>query len=344
MVIVALFGLLSTFFLLVSLSTYTSAYSYIAEFTPTAYVYLPFVAKQPTPTPTATPTSPPPGWLIYVNYYRGMAELPPVTENASWSYGDWLHARYIVKNDVVQHTEDPSNPWCTPEGLAAAQASNLTSHYDVNASDEYAIDSWMQAPFHAVAVLDPQLLQVGYGSYREADGGLQMGAGLDVIRGLGSIPLFVEFPVKWPSDGASVPLTLHWGEYPSPLTSCPGYSSPSGLPIILQIGPGNLIPNVTSHSFMQGSTPLEHCVFDETSYSNPDGSQQRLGRGILNSRDAIILIPRNPLTPGASYTVSITVSGQTHTWSFTVSSTAKTVSIVNYELAPRLGSTGTFDK
>lgn len=322
-IVVFLFGLLSTF-LLVSLSTYTDAYSCIAELTPTAYAYLPFVARQPIPTPTATPTPPPPEWLIYVNSYRVMAELPPVTENASWSYGNWLHARYIVKNNVVQHTEDPSNPWYTPEGLAAAQSSNLTSHSDVNASDKYAIDSWMQAPFHAIGVLDPQLLQVGYGSYREANGGLQMGAGLDVIRGLGSIPPSVEFPVKWPSDGASVPLTLHWGEYPSPLTSCPGYSSPSGLPIILQIGSGNLVPNVTSHSFMQGSTPLEHCVFDETSYSNPDGSQQSLGRGILNSRDAIILIPRNPLTPGGSYTASITVSGQTHTWSFTVSSTAKT--------------------
>ncbi|GAH44015.1 unnamed protein product, partial [marine sediment metagenome] len=63
-----------------------------------------------------------------------------------------------------------------------------------------------------------------------------------------------------------------------------------------------------------------------------------------DSRDAIILIPRNPLTPGASYTVSITVSGQTHTWSFTVSSTAKTASVVNYELAPQLDSIGAFDK
>jgi len=273
-----------------------------------------------------------------------MAALPPVTENASWSYGNWLHAHYMVKNDVIQHTEDPSNPWYTPEGLAAAQSSNLAGHHNVNTSDKWAIDAWMQAPFHAVGILDPQLLQVGYGSYREANGGLQMGAGLDVIRGLGHIPPSVEFPIKWPSDGASVPLTLHWGEYPSPLTSCPGYSSPSGLPIILQIGPGNLTPNVTSHLFMQGSTPLEHCVFDETSYSNPDSSQQSLGRGILDSRDAIILIPRNPLTPGASYTVSITVSGKTHTWSFSVSGAAQTVSVVNYELAPRLDGTEAFDK
>jgi hypothetical protein len=31
-----------------------------------------------------------------------------------------------------------------------------------------------------------------------------------------------------------------------------------------------------------------------------------------------VLIPRQPLTPGLSYTVSITTNGQTYTWSFEV--------------------------
>ena len=345
MIILALLGLLSFVFLPWPISTY----SYGAELTPAARIYLPIVIRQPTPTPTATPTvrptptptstptSTPPlsGWLAQVNSYRAMAGLPAVTENTSWSYGNWLHGRYMVKNDVIQHSEDPSNPWYTPAGSAAAQASNLTCSYGVDASDEYAVNSWMQAPFHAIGMLDPALLRVGYGSYREADGGLQMGAGLDVIRGLGSIPPSVEFPIRWPSDGTSVPLTRHWGEYPSPLTSCPGYSAPSGLPIILQIGPGNLVPNVTSHSFMRGSAPLDHCVFDETNYANPDSSQQSLGRSILDFRDAIVLVPRDPLTPGASYTVSITANGQAHTWSFTVSNTAETASAVEHELVPR---------
>jgi hypothetical protein len=98
---------------------------------------------------------------------------------------------------------------------------------------------------------------------------------------------------------------------------------PSGLPIILQIGPGNLTPSVTAHSFIQGTTALEHCVFDETNYTNPDSSTQNTGRNILNSRDAIVLIPRAPLTPGATYTVSITANGQMYAWSFVVSNTAQ---------------------
>jgi uncharacterized protein YkwD len=301
---------------------------------PPKTIYLPLVLLQLVPTPTLTPTptatptptptpTPSSAWLAYVNTYRALANLPNVTENPTWSDGDWKHSRYMVKNDYIGHTEDPGNPWYTPEGLAAAQNGNTFVSSSATSPDTYAIDFWMSGPFHAVGILDPALQQAGYGSYREADGGWQMGATLDVIRGLGAMPPSVSFPVEYPGDGKTIGLLSYLGgEWPDPLTACPGYSTPSGLPIILQIGPGNLTPNVTAHSFMQGTTPLEHCVFDETTYTNPDSSTQSVGRNILNSRDAIVLIPRAPLTPGATYTVSITTNGQTYTWSFVASSTA----------------------
>ncbi len=298
---------------------------------PPTYVYLPLIMLQPTPTPTPTPTvtptptpTPSSAWLAYVNTYRALANLPSVTENPTWSDGDWKHARYMVKNDVISHSEDPGNPWYTPEGLAAAQNGNTFVSSSTTALDTYAIDFWMSGPFHAVAVIDPGLQQVGYGSYREVDGGWQMGATLDVRRGLGAIPPSVSFPIEYPGNGTTIGLRSHPGnEWPDPLTACPGYTAPSGLPLILQIGPGDLTPDVTAHSFMQGTTPVEHCLFDETNYTNPDSSTQNTGRSILNSRDAIVLIPRAPLTPGATYIVSITTNSQTYTWSFAVSNTAQ---------------------
>ncbi len=267
----------------------------------------------------------PPAWLSYLNSYRAMAKLPAVYQDPALSNGDWLHARYIVKNDILQHSEDPANPWYSKEGDDAAHNSNLAGSYDVNATDPWAIDTWMQAPFHAVGILDPHLFLVGYGSYREADGLFQMGAALDVLRGRARVPSTVTFPIEWPGSGAVVGLTIHWGEQPDPLSSCPGYSIPSGLPIILQIGPGNQIPHVTSHSFKTGSTQLDHCVFDETSYVNSDSASQSTVRSIFNARDAIILIPRSPLKAGTAYTVSITSNGQVYTWTFSVSNEAKAV-------------------
>ena len=284
----------------------------------TNLIYLPVIAR-PCPSVTFPPSD---NWLDYVNYYRATACLRPVTENTVWSDGDHKHAIYMVKNDIMQHDEDPNNPWYTPEGRTAAQQSNLAASSNIRASDGWAIDTWMQAPFHTVGVLDPRLVQVGYGSYRDAGGNYQMGAALNVIAGM-DYTVNTTYPVLWPGNGTTIPIGHHWGEYPSPLTSCPGYIVPSGLPLIIQIGTGNITPAVSATSFTKNGQSLEHCVFDETNYVNPDSIQQNLGRNILGTRDAIVLIPRSPLSGGQTYTVSITVNGQTYTWSFNISRTAQ---------------------
>ena len=272
-------------------------------------VFLPYVAS-------VLPTGG--SWLEYVNFYRDTACLPHVAEDPAMSDGDQKHARYIVKNDILQHDEDPANPWYTPEGRTAAQQSNLAASTSASASDEWAFDTWMQAPFHAVGLLDPKLERVGYGSYHESDGGLQTGVGVNVIAGR-NYAATSAYPVIWPAQGMTVPIRLHWGESPSPLTSCPGYQSPSGLPVIVQFGAGDVTPVVNASSFSNQGASLEHCVFTEETYTHPDSAQQSLGRSILNSRDAVVLIPRQPLLAGQTYTPSLTVNGETYTWSFTIS-------------------------
>ena len=340
----SLFGMVAALVLLAASPAATRAS--VAWTPPAAYINLPAVVRDAALFATATPTPPSPAWLVLVNEYRAMAQLPPVSEDTYLSRGDWLHARYTVKNDLVSHSEDPNNPWYTPEGLLAAQSSNITSHYRSDASDQYAVDSWMQAPFHAVGILDPRLQRVGYGAYHEEDGGIQMAAALDVLRGrVWNAPSSVVFPVKWPSDDTVVPLARHEGEEPDPLTSCPGYQRPSGLPIILQIGTGYNTPNVTASSLMQGNTALDHCIFDETNYYNPEPSRQDSVRRTLQNRNAIILIPRNPLVLGMRYTVSITVNGRTYTWSFKVSDSARRLSYVDFGpgIRPRSALSGWLD-
>jgi pSer/pThr/pTyr-binding forkhead associated (FHA) protein len=67
-----------------------------------------------------------PEWLWRVNYWRRLAHLPTVTEDAELLPGLTAHARYLVLNrNVLQvgaamHNEDPKLPGFTPEGLAAA--------------------------------------------------------------------------------------------------------------------------------------------------------------------------------------------------------------------------------
>jgi hypothetical protein len=68
---------------------------------------------------------------------------------------------------------------------------------------------------------------------------------------------------------------------------------------------------------MRGSTSLAHCIFSESNYTNSIASLQSLGRALLNASDAIVLIPKAPLSAGP-YTASITANGQTTTWTFAV--------------------------
>ena len=275
------------------------------------------------PTGTATPT--PPGWLERLNLHRAAARLPLIAEvNETWNDGCEKHAMYMVKNHAIGHSENPANEWYSLEGHGCAKSSNVLGS-SLPRSDEEAIDGWMEAPFHAVGMLDPHLEESGFGSYREDTNMFpEMSAALDVWRGLApGMPPSVSFPIMWPGDGQSTPLTRYPGyEGPDPLTSCPDYIAPTGLPLILQLGAGSVNPVVTAHSFMQGVDALGSCVFSETDYSNPIIEHQTLGRLILGGRDAIILIPRDPLILGNQYTASITANGDTHTWTFTVSDVA----------------------
>lgn len=293
----------------------------VLQTTPTAAAFLPYVSKpEPTPTPTPTPTPiPGPPWLGYVNQFREMAGLPGLTETAAWSYGGELHSRYMVKNDLITHSENSGNPWYTAEGDLAGRNGNIFATGWTPAPDETAIHWWMAAPFHAVALIDPELQTTGFGSYRENIGTYKMGATIDVSRGRAGLPPGTNFPIMFPRDGGSTWLTSFGGyEWPDPLTSCPGYSAPTGPAVIIQLGSGSVTPSVSASSFATGATPLDHCMIDETSYTNSDPGAQNSGRVVLGIRDAVVILPRERLVVGNMYTASVTANGNTYTWSFTV--------------------------
>jgi hypothetical protein len=128
----------------------------------------------------------------------------------------------------------------------------------------------------------------------------------------------VTFPLPWPGDGAVSPLRSYSGaEAPNPLSACPGYRAPTGAPILLQLGPGATDPAVTETSLSSDGVALEHCTFDYTTYVNADRASQESGRSSLgNGRNAVVIIPRAPLAPGAGYAVRVTAAGVTSAWSF----------------------------
>jgi len=268
------------------------------------------------PTPVTTPGTPPaavvcaPPWLARLNYWRNTAGLAPVTENPTWSNGDYLHSVWMVKNQTIQHGETPGTPYYTLAGDLAGQNSNIAVQSSTSVTDNTFVDFWMGAPFHAMGMMDPRLGQSGFGSYREVRTGWEAAAALDVIRGNSFTPGMFTTPVFWPGNGATVPLrTYSGGEFPDPLSACPGYSSPTGLPIFLELG-GNIATSDGPHTFTANGVPVQHCVIDSTNAALAP---------YLTDRGGVIVIPQAPLQPGVVYVVSLTVNNLPYTWSFQVS-------------------------
>ncbi len=248
------------------------------------------------------------GWLATLNSWRANAGVTALTENTTWSAGDYNHALYMVKNDLVTHYETAGTPYYTTAGDTAARHSNIQVSSTTSTTDDQAIDWWMGAPFHALGMMDPRLTQTGFGSYREVKSGWQEGAALDTLSGNSFTG--GQYPVYFPGNGTSEPLTTYSGnESPDPLQACSGYSVPTGLPVFIQIG-GNVATTAGPvHSFTGNGVALAHCVIDSNS---PGVGSDLTGRG------AVIVVPRQPLVAGVKYTVALTVNGTPYTWSFTV--------------------------
>jgi uncharacterized protein YkwD len=265
--------------------------------------------------------APAPYWLAQINAARASAGLLPVVEEDEWSAGGVLHSRYMVKNNYVGHDEETSNAWYTPEGRAAGQNGNAYANYAHDESDPPGIDAWLTTPFHLINVLDPRLAKTGFGWYREGPGdakkdadpdAYQIGATLDVARGIDADREPARYPVFFPGNGQTMPYSRYFGsEHPDPLTSCPDRAF-QGAPLLVQL---DSTPKVTSVTVMKDGLRLDRCVFDETSYKHDDAETQALGREVLAGRHAVVIMPREPLTAGI-YRVTLVSGGVTHSWAF----------------------------
>jgi hypothetical protein len=111
-----------------------------------------------------------------------------------------------------------------------------------------------------------------------------------------------------------------YGEWPNPLTSCPGYSLPAGLPISLQIG-SNVDAKLSAYSIAATSgaaagTVEPACGFDATSDINPDRLGQDIARGGMKASGLVIVVPKNPLLRATQYRIEMTVNGKVYAWTF----------------------------
>ncbi len=250
-------------------------------------------------------------WLTTLNLYRALAGAPPVTEDAVLTQANQNHAKYMVENGDFSHDEDPTKPFYTVEGDTM---NNTISASSSKGTERDGVEGFMSTPFHAMLLLNPEIAKAGYGDYFNANA---PGFPFGVSIGVGGLnPTALSYPYTFPTDGAIVPIDSYDGsEYPDPLTSCPGYQVPSGLPLLVMHSADTV---VTGHSLKQGDTVLDSCLITESNYANPDAGARSLGRNILAILDTVIIVPKQPLEEGGSYTASVTSALSSKTWSFSV--------------------------
>jgi hypothetical protein len=312
-------------------------------------VFYPIAAPAPTAlAESADGTTVANAGLKVLNYYRAMANLPPLKEAPSLSEGDHAHAIYLVKNYASQinknenlgvnfHLEETSRPAYTYAGFVAGRSSDVVvwSGGETPQAASMAIDGWFVAPFHRFPLLSTHLEEAGYGEYCE---GKACAAALNITSGgvspglafhrrviasgsytgneYGSTAL--DTPIQFPPDGSTVRFGSFDGlEWPDPLTSCNGFKPPTGLPLSVQLG-SFVKASITDASVIVNGASIPTCNIDSTNYVNPDPVTQDSGRNGLLEFGAVIIIPKTPIPSGATCKVSTSVNGRQYNWSFKV--------------------------
>ncbi|HEY6420931.1 MAG TPA: protein kinase [Candidatus Binataceae bacterium] len=202
-------------------------------------------------------------------------------------------------------------------------------------------------PFAAVRLLDPQLAAIGFGSacaIGECCALMTMQRGLPKpLRlkmfvasehdrawnpDLGAIPPTrgrLKVPIEYPAPGApTATLAYRGGDWPNPLAVCPGYTAPTGPAMILELGAGlggADDPVISGHSITRAGVEVAHCLLRPAAFRNAELPWGIAARGFLTGAGAVMLIPREPLKPASSYTVSIVADSTPYTWSFRTAST-----------------------
>jgi hypothetical protein len=231
------------------------------------------------------------------------------------------------------------------EGAAAGRHSLVVTAKQIDLSGTDFIDRVMEMPFSGLITMIPQFSRIGAGVYCEPGQcaivipyryeleksvrlALYQGPDSDLLwnPGLGPIPAEpgrLRTPVEFPPDGSVIDLqSYRGGDLPNPLTACPGFSAPTGIPIVLQLGEGygtDGSVQLTEHSISRDGVALDHCLITAASYRGASDEQTEIGKRGLEMTGSAIMLPLHPLAPG-HYQALMAEDSKRQEWSFTIES------------------------
>lgn len=261
-------------------------------------------------------------WIQMVNYYRQASGLAPVTEDQKLSSDVKKHITYLTKSDpkyftgryVSRHLENPSSPYYTKVGARSGQELTTTLTND----QAQSIDQWMSAPFHAMGFMREGLRKIGWASsYNPGTGFYDVGA--DVLDGL---KMYRTKTITFPGNGSYMRMDNFPGEKPDPREGCgANWSSYTGLPIWVSLTTRpsrQMSAQIINPSGDVLSSQNQLCIVNEFNIKSSDPVYGPAGKAIVRADHMVLIIPKDPLTPGVQK-VSLLLGGvRKISWSFTV--------------------------
>ena len=241
-----------------------------------------------------------------INVHRKAAGLEPVAIDPALSKGCAAHAEYLVKNaehpstqGLGLHAEDPKLPGYTKEGERAGRAAVIF----LGREGPEAVEGWIGSLLHRIALLQSRLRKVGYGF--AAGGPAKVTVVLDTTSGMG---VGKDAPVViYPADAQKDVPTAFCPEIPDPIPESP--DKKAGYPITAIFSEGALVKDVKASLKDAAGNDIALWV---SSPEKPAAADYQ--------RNTVGLIPKEPLRPMSTYTVSIAarVTGKAwlRTWSF----------------------------
>ena len=281
------------------------------------------------------------------NALRTQANLNPVTFDDNASMNCWLHGRYSLVNNVLEHTEDLTLPFSSVDGRNCASTSNISYYGGLPIANQGTVpfvDGLFTGPFHTVGMMRSDQVSVGIGAFArpnsQSSSYFDIGGGITSIGGRAT-------PAMFPGNGATTDLSiLSIAEHPNPIASCSGFdlTKQPGLPLVVMTGTyGDT--TASNATVTEDGMPVTVCAYGSTQYTNTIDpplvyvtgpvSAQDVGQSILKGYGAVFIVPQKPLNPGKTYAVSVNVNGQPISWTFKTSSTLKTQSL-NTQSTPAL--------
>jgi hypothetical protein len=218
-----------------------------------------------------------------VNKLRASLGLPPVERVNALSFAAQTHSNYLEINHLLDHYQQRNKPGFIGESPSdRAEFFGYSGGVAEDASSDPGVFSGLQglidAPYHRLPFIERSVSFIGIGHSEEATV-INFGYGQDTHQAQA-----VMYPYPGQTD---VSPSWHDTEIPSPLADFGEERSVVGYPIMLSVGGNGIDVQSAQLTDERGR---------EVPFYNVDANE---------NNDYVLLISKEPLNDGASYTVSI---------------------------------------